>query len=521
MITVMRKHHKTLMIIITVLVCISFSWYWNKTDFGELGDHHIGAIYGRNVTQIEMQRNARLLRLASQLGMKDLVNGLTSGARTETEAFDNFSWNLMILRHEAEQLGIQPATGEIAATVKAIPAFQGTDGFDIARYTEITDKALAPNGFSEAQIEELAADQITLERIKKILGAGVHIPEKEMRSNYEQAYAKMDVSVVRFKADDFGQDAQVSDDEIAKAYEARKATLKSDEKRKVKFVEFALSDEQKKLTGKERVEALQKVADKATDFTDALEAKGADFDAVAKKFQLTPKETGEFTQATPDPQFSSATQVTQASFNLTKDAPNSVALQTAQGYTVVHLDKVEPPHPLTLAEARADLSEQLKKQKMQGASAAKAAEVAAKLRDEVKNGKALAEVATQAGVKLEKLPPFSLVEQEPEDPAAATASPTPKPKADAEDMPYIKQAASRLEPGKVSDFVRTPDGGMVVVLEKRETLTPDQLAKGLPKVQARALENKNQVAFYEWLRERRHQSGAPEPKPETTPGQAS
>ena len=36
MITVMRKHHKILMIIITVLVCISFSWYWNKTDFAQM-----------------------------------------------------------------------------------------------------------------------------------------------------------------------------------------------------------------------------------------------------------------------------------------------------------------------------------------------------------------------------------------------------------------------------------------------------------------------------------------------------
>lgn len=519
MITVMRKHHKTLMIIITVLVCISFSWYWNKTDFGELGGNSVGSIYGHNVSQIEMQRNSRMLRLASQLGMKDLVNGLTSGARTETEAFDNFSWNLMILRHEAEQLGIQPTPGEIAATVKALPAFQGKDGFDISRYTDITDKALAPNGFSEAQIQELAADQIILQRIKKVLGAGVNIPETEMRSNYEQAYAKMDVSVVRFKADDFGKDVQVSDDEIAKSYEARKDSLKSDEKRKVGFVEFSLSDEQKKLTGKERVEALQKVADKATEFTDALEAKGAQFDAVAKKFQLTPKETGEFSQTSPDPQFSSAAQVTQASFNLTQDAPNSAALQTSQGYTVLHLLKVDPPHPLTLEEARPELSEQLKNQKVQEALAAKAADLATKMRDEVKNGKALAEVATQAGAKLEKLPPFSLVEQEPE--ATAAASPSPKPKADAEDMPYIKQAASRLEPGKVSDYLRTPGGGMIVILEKRETLTPEQLAQGLPKVKERALENKNQVAFYEWLRERRHQAGVPEPKPETPPSQAS
>ena len=91
MITVMRKHHKVLMIFITVLVCISFSWYWNKTDFAQMGNGTVGKIYDRNVSQVEFQRNMRLLRLGSQLGMRDLVQALTVGAQTENEAYENFS----------------------------------------------------------------------------------------------------------------------------------------------------------------------------------------------------------------------------------------------------------------------------------------------------------------------------------------------------------------------------------------------------------------------------------------------
>ena len=212
MITVMRKHHKVLMIVITVLVCISFSWYWNKTDFAQMGNGTVGKIYDRNVSQVEYQRNMRLLRLGSQLGMRDLIQELTIGAQSETEAFENFSWNLMVLRHEVEALGIEPTTTEIAKAVKALPAFHSEDGFDLPRYTDFADHALAPMGFSEAQIEELAADQIALEKLKKILSAGVSMPEAEMRKNYEQAYAKMDVSVVRFRSEDFDKEAQVSED---------------------------------------------------------------------------------------------------------------------------------------------------------------------------------------------------------------------------------------------------------------------------------------------------------------------
>jgi peptidyl-prolyl cis-trans isomerase D len=514
MITVMRKHHKILMIFITVLVCISFSWYWNKTDFGQMGNGTVGKIYDRNVSQVEFQRNARLLRLGSQLGMRELITELTAGAQTDAQAVENFSWNLMVLRHEAERMGIRPDTTEIANAVKALPAFNGEHGFDLARYTDLTDHALAPMGFSEAQIEELAGDQIILERVKKILSAGVNVPEGEMRNSFEQAYAKMDVSVVRFRSEDFGRDAQISDEEITKYYEAQKAQLKTDEKRKVKFVEFGLTDEEKKLTGKARIDVLQKLADKANDFTEALQAKGADFDQVVAKFKLTPKETAEFSKASPDPLLTSAPPLVDAAFALAKETPNSDAIQTQNGFDVLTLLNVEPPRPLTLDEARPKITESLKQQKTQQMIASKAAEVGRKLRGEIKSGKPVADAAAVAGVQAEKIPTFALLDTLP----GATPSPTPEPKKEIPDMPRIKQVVSDLSPGDVSDYLSTPSGGLIVILEKRETLDPATYEKSRAIIERQALQNRSQIVFYEWLRERRHAAGVPEPKAQTAPG---
>ena len=440
MITLMRKHHKVLMIFITILVCISFVWSWNRVDPAQLGNAPVGKIYDHNVSQVEFQRNTRLLRLGSQLGMRELITELTAGAQTETEAFDNFSWNLMVLRHEADRLGIRPDTTEIASAVKALPAFGGEHGFDLARYTAFTDHALGPMGFSEAQIEELAADQIILERVKKILSAGVSVPEAELRKSFEQAYAKMDVSVVRFRFEDLAQTAEINDSEIAKYYEAQKAQLKSDEKRKVKFVQFGLTDEQKKLKGKERIDVLQKLADKANDFTDALQAKGANFDQVAAQFQLTPKETTEFSAASPDPDLASTPQLVQSAFALSKEAPNSDAIQTPDGFDVLTLLKIEAARPLTLDEARPKIVETLKQQKAQQMVAMKASEVARKMRDELKNGKPALEAATEAGVKVEKLPTFALADTLP------GATPAPKRKPKNETPGHVPHQASRERP---------------------------------------------------------------------------
>jgi hypothetical protein len=324
----------------------------------------------------------------------------------------------------------------------------------------------------------------------------------------------MDASVVHFRVQDFAKDVQVYDDAIAKYFESHKADLKTDEKRKVKFVQFGPSDEQKKLTGKQRIDVLQKLADKANDFTDALQVKGADFDQVVAKFQLTPKETGDFSKASPDPQLAGNSSLAQAAFALTKESPNSEAIQSPEGFNIEHLMNVEASRPLTLEEARPEIIEALKKQGAQQMVAMKATEIAKKLRDELKSGKPLAEAVAQAGVKAEKLPAFALAG----DPPEATPAPNPEPKNESPDMRTIKQAASALSPGSVSDYVSTPDGGLIVVLEKREALTPAQFEKARPMIESRALLNRSQVVFYEWLRECRRAAGVVESKPQTAPG---
>jgi len=92
----------------------------------------------------------------------------------------------------------------------------------------------------------------------------------------------------------------------------------------VEFVRLALSEEQKKLKDKERIDALQKLADRANDFGQALLEKGADFHQVAAKFQLPVESTGEFTSSAPDPKLKADPQLNQAAFKLTPQEPTAI-----------------------------------------------------------------------------------------------------------------------------------------------------------------------------------------------------
>ena len=65
---------------------------------------------------------------------------------------------------------------------------------------------------------------------------------------------------------------------------------------------------------------------------------------------------------------------------------------------------------------------------------------------------------------------------------------------------------------------RSPVAVSLVVLEKREPLDTAQYAISRPLLESRDLQNKTQVVFYEWLRERRRAAGIEETKPQRAPG---
>src|SRR5437870_649353 len=347
MITILRKHSRWLMIVIAILA-MPFCLYFVRTDWmSALRSNTAGKLYGHDISAIEIERGGRLFQLARNLGMSEFLTELLgqwhpqhakTQSAAEHEAGQEFAIDLMILRHEAEALGIRPTTAEIAAVVSKIRAFRDDGGsFDLKKYNDIVQNALGPLGFSEAQIEELAADQIRLDRVKELLSTGVTVSPAESKTNFEQLYSKFEVSVGRFKTSDVANEVKISDDEIAKYYEGAKEQLKSEEKRKVQLVALTLSEAEKKLAGKERIDALQKLSDKANDVVQALAEKGADFGAVASKFQLPVKTTGEFTQAAPDSELKQDPQLGQSAFQLSNEDPTSEPIQVADGFYILHL----------------------------------------------------------------------------------------------------------------------------------------------------------------------------------------
>jgi peptidyl-prolyl cis-trans isomerase D len=493
MINIFRKNQQFFLILITLLVIIAFVWLYNDTQFERLGTDKVAEIYGRTLTQSDVTRDVRKFDLARRLQLWDFLNDLASPANNEQQAFDNFIVNTIVLRHEAKQLGIEVTDEEIVEAIKEIQAFQTNGAFDPQKYATFVEQSLTPFGFTRTHVEDLIADQVRLRDIRSLINSTVALSSSELRSAYELRYQPIEALIVRLDEDQLLRDVKLSDADIKTAYEQRKDQLKTEEQRRIRFVTFALP-EPPKTEGKDStpqptpdIQQLQKLADQASEFTQAVLEHGTSFEEAARKFKVTPRETNLFTQSKPDSQVANVPAATEAAFRLSKEDPNSDVIQAENVFYVLHLQEVVPSRPLTFDEARPQLAAQLSKERAQEQMKQKAAEIRTKLSEAIKAGKSFADAVKQAGVQVEKLPLFKLGEPDPDNKVS----------------PEIAQTTVELSEREISDFVPTEKGGALVYLEKRHPIDTAKFNEQKATFADALLRGRRELAFREWMRMQR------------------
>lgn len=477
------------MLLVTVLVIICFTWFYNGQNSSRTQADSVATLYERNVTVAQFRREARKFDICQPLGLMEFLESMIgSEARTREQAIESFVWNSMIMRHEAHTLGIRPTDDEVVAAIQKLPPFQTNGAYDSSKYGTFTQN-LASLGFTGEQIEELVRDDLRLVRVKSLIGATIAASPSEVLSQFERRTRKTEVSVVRLKREDFSKAVQVNEEDLKKAFEEQKENLKTDELRKVKYVAFLLEKSEKPLVGKEKVAEMSKLADRAQEIAQAMLEKGANFEEVAAKASATVVESPEFTMETPTEEFAQSPAVLPIIFEkLSTEEPNSDVVLAENGYYVFQLTGITPPRPLTYEEAKPKLTTQLTGDRTEEALNLKAAEIRTKLNEQIAAGKPFAEAAAALKLKVETVPAFSLMEL---------------PKNEVADGQTIAGRSLDLNEGELSEPTPTADGLFVMHIDKRHPVDEEKFEKEKAALGENIARMKTMSAFDVWLKERR------------------
>ena len=500
MVNLMRRYQQSLMMLITFLVIISFVWFYNNnakfTD--RLGGDRVGNAYGHPVSVAEFQRVARKFDVCQALSLYEFMGDLAAAnnATSRGQVEENFAWNSFVLRHEADALGIVPSDAEVIEATQKIPRFQTSGAYDSIKYNEFVQQVLAPHGFSPDELEEIVADSLRLEKIKKLLGATDSPAPAEVRTMYERGNRKTESSVIRLKLDDFKKDVKISDEDVQKRFDEKKDVLQHAEKRKVKFVAFTVEKTQQPLVGKERVIAMQKLADQASEFAQAMTAKDAKFDDVAAAAKVPVAESPEFEAGAAPKELGEADAAAQATFKLTNEEPLSDVVTTENGYYVLQLAGISPKKPMSFDEAKQQLTDEMTGERANEALNLKATEFRTKISEALKAGKSFADAAKEAGATPEPFPPFSPVE----------------PKMDQPDAREVMVRAAEMNEGELSDFTPTKTGGLLIFIDKRQPVDEAAFETKKTEIAGNISRMKKEAAFQQWLKERRGAAGFTEAK---------
>lgn len=445
----MRKHQQPLMIIITALVIISFAYFFNRAEISKLGREDIGVIYGRKVTISEMARLQRLVQVGAELGMSNLIS-------SEFASDETYGWNVLVLRHEAKRMGLDPSEEEVAEAIQRIARFQTNGKFDPVKFEDFTSRILGSKGFGARQVEEIVRLDLQLGRIRSMLEATSTVGPDEVRAFFEESNAKTDVKVARLKLADFTAAVQVSDEDVKKEFEdpKKKDSYKQDAKRKVKYVKVELTEEEKKATGPQKKEGLQRIAAKAEGLADGMQESGADLTKVATGLGLADqiKETAEFDRASISALPESALQgFTQAALALTNENKVSEVIQTPDAFYIIAVSSWTPERPLTLEEAKPQIVKKIQQERARVALNAKMEENRTKVAEAMKAGKSFEDACTAVGLKAESFPLFSRAEPNFESPDASV----------------VIQSTTQMVDGQLGKPLETPDGSTLVLLVRR------------------------------------------------------
>ncbi|HYE32270.1 MAG TPA: SurA N-terminal domain-containing protein [Methylomirabilota bacterium] len=531
-----RRHQKWLWILISAAVIISFVVYFNPaTDFSSMGGGgraHVGTIDGKEIP-LSAYREAELetvLSLYMQYGQwpdrDDMMRQMRMVERQTP--------NRLFLLHKADELGIEVTDAAAANWISQTFRDPQTKTFRKEAFDQFVTQRLGERGISRSQFNRFVRHQVAIEHLVSVAGAsGRLIPPQEAEAIYRQQNEEVEAQVVLFQGTNYLAQVQLDPAAVTQYYSNNAATYRKPERLVVNFVEFPLSNHFAKVDAliaqqtnlQQQIDAVY--ATRGTNYyTDTngapmtaeaakaqirsevreeqarREARNAAAAFLSKLLDVEPRNPQTFLTlaaseklqvqvSAPFSQFDRPTNIQadlRNAFMLTAEEPflEEPLLGPDSVYVVGFKQKIPSELP-PLDAVRQQVVEDY--QETQSATLARNAGQAFQraVTNSVAQGQSFEQAAQGAGLRVIKLAPF------------AQATPTTPELPENVDFSSIKNVAFALQPGEVSSFSFTRDGGFVLQVTRRLPVSDNKMKMEFPNFLTQLRRTKQNEAFGDWF----------------------
>jgi hypothetical protein len=487
MLTVFRRHQQILMLVIAIMTIIAFIWLYNRTNLTQVGSNDVARIYGQVVQRAEIDRQARGYQLAMALGLTDFVRDLGGLGENEESSASDFILNLLIIQHQAPELGIRPSDEAVAEVIKSLPLLQTNGAFDPAKYSRFLQEQLVPRGFTERQMEDTVRDSLRVKMIRSVVTSPIAVGESQVREA-ARIYQAVDAQILRFDRSAFEKSAAPTKEEISAFYEKNKAGLRSNESRSISYLLFTLPETQQKLVGKDHAAALQKLADQAVETLKSIRqslAKGMDLSKAAEAVALHAQKAQNLqSDGSQNGKPSGLPEVlVAATYRLQKTGKLSEIIQDGNSFYALMVDGVAPARQLEFTEVADKIGSLISQQKAASIASDAATKSLDKIRAAMVAGKSFSVAAKEAGVKTQVL-----------------SGVVPADEKNSAETRALVSATLSLKAGELGSLQGAPWGNFAIYLEKRAPLSDALWKEHQPIISKTLLSNEQSMLFLEWLR---------------------
>ena len=229
----MRKNAGTWLIKILLGAIVLVFVFWGVGSFRDSEVGRVAMVNGDPI-MIEEYNDAynRLLEQIKQRYGNRLNDEMLKMLQVKKQTMDQLVEKRLLLS-EAKRLNFYVSDEELAATIRAIPAFQDNGSFDSRRYHAV----LAQNRMTSESFETKQREFMLTDKIRSFISDSVKVSDAEVEDSYQWKNSQIKIDYVLYDPA-LITDIRLSEEDVQSYFTAHQNSYKSEPKRKTTYLQF-------------------------------------------------------------------------------------------------------------------------------------------------------------------------------------------------------------------------------------------------------------------------------------------